>query len=147
MIQHTSSCPNRAQCPTCLKVAKLVQYHATICPLPLTNKCPVIFCDQLRRKVAAAAAAAAPSSSTPSKAPVTEVKTEPGANKFEMYGECLQLLLHAQQCGLTACPVGARCSQTKTLLSQMNLPNPSVRLCFAISVQKRDFWIGTSQNV
>ncbi|KAE8881990.1 hypothetical protein PF005_g23682 [Phytophthora fragariae] len=49
------------------------------------------------------------------------------ANMTQEYGRLLQLILHVEKCTTSACPVGEECAESKTIMKQINSPNPPVR--------------------
>lgn len=51
---------------------------------------------------------------------------QPGS-KYDIYGEVMQLILHAQSCVATPCPFGKKCSESKAILQEMGMPNPTAR--------------------
>ena len=139
MVEHAPSCANRAQCVSCSKLAQLVKYHSKICTIPPTTSCPVIFCNKiLRPTLGTTSKGVAAASSTPAgkdKGPTggADAPKKPSEqSKVELYGEMLQLILHAQKCKVASCSVGQKCSQSKKLIMQMNEPDAPVSRSLSI---------------
>lgn len=74
-------------------------------------------------------AAAQTATSTPAKPQQKNVT----ANMTQEYGRLLQLILHVEKCTTSACPVGEECAESKSIMKQINSPNPPVRAICALS--------------
>ncbi|OQS03592.1 hypothetical protein THRCLA_04091 [Thraustotheca clavata] len=148
-FKHTVICTKGRTgegCAHCDQLKTLVKLHAEECPIALHDRCPIPFCDDLRKLYSARSGKLQLKPGSPAKTPLQMRQEEENAaaqmpmkaasappavapkavpQQAAEYGRILQMVLHCKKCTSIQCPVPG-CAESKPNVQEMQNPNTHV---------------------